>query len=532
MALKFNPATGQTEDDSPGLLGQVADVVGTIAPPLGAAMKLAPMMLDEGTPAAPEPTAAPPPAPMPAAPPMAPAAPSPTTAIPTPHAPPATETLSKDSSTSTRSTTGTVVSPEMRAADKDVKAATDQGAKALELEATNRLKQAEIDQAKQEIEATAQRKMREHALNAEKEANARKVDIDAQAKRDQDAYQVAAAAGDKGFWGSQDVVTKKQWALSLMFGNIAGALGAENTGQRLLDKTMHDWTTERDKKLARLERQAEQSGGLQQTFWREYGAEYKERSKLQEGAAYASAGDQIDALGAKMKNLIPAQAAATNAAKAAEYWQKAATLRQAVVDSRASRFTNSTTDVSTTTTGMTAAQIAQADKTRSETLLDLDGNVVGRALSKEEGEKIRKGHAAATAFVDTIDRLKAFNSKNGTRIISPDLIQQRDLLTGEATSYLTQAFQTGTLQDAEFKRYSKLLQGGWLQSGDGANTGLSGLQQGVRNAYGSQLRSQGVKVGEQPAGAGGGDIVEVRNKKTGQIVKARRGPDGQLHPVQ
>jgi hypothetical protein len=322
-----------------------------------------------------------------------------------------------------------------------------------------------------------------------------------------------------------------------MFGAIAQLGGAdENPGQKLLDKAMHDWTSERDKKLLRLQQAAEKSSGLQRTFWRDWGDEYKARKELQDAAAYLTVADQIDAMGVKMRALIPATAAAANAAKAADYRQRAAEKRQGVVDQRASRFTNTNTTVSTEQSGLTAAQIAQTDKARAETLLDLDGNVVGRALSKEEGEKVRKGHAAATAFIDAIDRLKGFNGKNGTRLISPDLIQQRDLLTGEATSYLTQAFQTGTLQDSEFKRYSKLLQGGWLQSGEGANNGLSGLQQGVRNAYGSQLRSQGVKVGEQPATAGGGggqgDIVEVRNKKTGQIVKARRGADGQLHPVQ
>lgn len=399
MAVKFNTTTGQTEDDSgPGLLDQVAGVVGSIAPPLGAAIKLAPMALEEGTPPAPEPgtTPAAPAASSPAAPAPAPAAtPAPTTEA-EPAAVPEVKTVTK-----TPEVTRHLTNPEELKADRETKAATDQGAKALELEARNRLKQAEIDQAKQDIEATQKRQEAQRAADNLKAAEARKKDIDAQAQRDQDAYQAAAATGEKGFWGSTDVVTKKQWALSLMFGNVASALGAENTGQKLLDKTMHDWTTERDKKLLRLQQAAEKSSGLQRSFWRDWGDEYKARKELQDAAAYATVADQIDAMNVKMRALIPAQAAAANAAKAADYRQRAADKRQAVVEQRFGRDQVRSGGTETTVT----------------TGKPVPGGGQGRAATAAFNAARIAEHAQAA--LKTIDKL----SGAGVRLTEDDLIR-------------------------------------------------------------------------------------------------------------
>jgi len=544
MALKFNPATGQTEDDgTPGLLDQVASVVGTVSPALGTAMKLAPMALDEGEqPVAPAPTATPPatpppaPAPAPASPP-APAAAPPTTGIPTP---PATPTLAKESATHTTVSPTAANAAAMRGADKEVAAATDQGAKALELEAKNRLKQAEIDQAKQEIEATQKRQEAQRAQAAQVEAERRKKDIDAQATRDQDGYKAAAAAGDRGFWGNTDTVTKKQWALSIMFGSIAQLGGAdENPGQRLLDKAMHDWTTERDKKLLRLQQVAEKSSGLQRTFWRDWGDEYKARKELQDAAAYLTVADQIDAMGVKMRALIPAQAAAANAAKAADYREQAAGKRQAVVDQRASRFAQTDTTVSTEQTGQTPAQIAQADKERQEGLFDLAGNYVGRARRPDEGEKLRAGQAATNALHDSLRRLQAFTAKEGTVVVPGFEVtadKERDTLVATATGHLTTMFQTGVLQDKEYQRYQKMLKPSIVQSTKGAQENLGSLIDLTGEAYNRRVGSQGIKAehlprtaaGADPAAGQGGGVRKTFKLKDGRTVTGTQLPNGDL----
>jgi len=340
MAVKFNPATGQTEDDGqstgPGLYDHVADAVGTIFAPAGAAMKVAPALLEEGAPPAPDPTATPPPVtPSPAAP--APTTPAPPATAESPEA--ASSTLPPEIKTVTKTPeiTRHLTNQEELRADKGVAAATAAGEKVVELENANRLKQAEIDQAKLDVEHRLEKQRAENAAKAEAEATRRKAELDAQAKRDQDAYQAAAAAGDKGFWGDPSVPTRNQWALSLMFGNVAEALGGKNVGRELLDKNMAQWTAERDKKLARLERQAEKSGGLAQKFWSDYRPEYEMRKQLQDAAAYTTVADQWEAINEKQKALIPAQAYAQNARGIAEYRQKAAEKRQAVVDQRFGR---------------------------------------------------------------------------------------------------------------------------------------------------------------------------------------------------
>lgn len=513
MAVKFNPATGQTEDDgassTPGLYDQVASTVSTIFPPAGLAMQIAPAVLEEGTPPAPDPLPAPAPSvsPSPAAP-----APAPAAAPAIEPAKPAEPTLTKESSTTTKSTTGTVVSPEMRAADKEVASADAQGEKALALEAANRTKQAEIDQAKLDVEATLAKQRAKNAAAAEVEANRRKAEIDAKAKADQDAYQGAAAAGDKGFWGSQNTPSRIAWGLSMLFGGAAHGAGAENNpGAQLLDKTMADWTAERDKKLARLEREAAKSSGLQRTFWQDYGAEYKARKELQDAAAYTTVADKIDAMNEKMKTLLPAQALATNAAKAADYRQRAAEKRQAVVDQRASKFTQTTTDVDTTTTGLTPAQAAQADKARAETLLDLNGNVVGRALSKEEGEKIRAGQAATNSLTDVLAKLRAFNQAKGTTPGSAVLgkvgiettdFKNRDTLMTQAAGYMTKMYETGVLNEGEYRRYVAILKPSLFQGAKGANESLDLITEGSVNGYNRRLGSQAVKpAASAPGGA-------------------------------
>jgi hypothetical protein len=532
MALKFNTATGQMEDDNAaGPLATVADLDGKPPPDLSA---VSPGPLPEDEPPVALPIPAPPPAPAPA-PAAAPAFP----VADVPAVTPATPPITKDSSTTTRSTTGVVVSPEMRAADKQVAAADAQGAKALELEGRNRLAQAEIDKAKLEIEATQNRQQAEWTRQREIEATRRKAEIDAQATRHQDRYKAAAAAGDKGFWGDPAVPTKQAWALSLMFGNIAEAFGAKNVGRELLDKTMHDWTAERDKKLGRLERDAAKSSGIQQAFWEKWGPEYRARKELQDGAAYAAVADRWEALAQKKGTLLTAAALAENAKGIADYRQRAAEKRQAVVDSRASRFASTNTTVSTEQTGQTPAQIAQADKERQEGLFDLAGNYVGRARRPDEGEKLRAGQAATNALHDSLRRLQAFTAKEGTVVVPGFEVtadKERDTLVATATGHLTTMFQTGVLQDKEYQRYQKMLKPSIVQSTKGAQENLGSLIDLTGEAYNRRVGSQGIKAehlprtaaGAAPAAGQGGGVRKTFKLKDGRTVTGTQLPNGDL----
>jgi hypothetical protein len=321
--------------DSPSFLDSALGVVKTtvnlaanplLAPAIPAA-KAVWSLLPDGTPAKPET----PPAPV--APPTASAA---TEALtpPAPELPPPPEVHTTSHSPTV---TQKLVTKEELQADRDVAAANVKSEKAIELENDARLKQASIDASQMDIDNVKKRAEADRAHQELEEAQRKKNEIDAQAKADTEAYRQAASApgGAPGFWGSQDPVKKQSWALSLMFGAAAEVFGAEeNPGRKLLDKSMSDWTAERDKNLARLEKQANQSTGLQRTFWREYGDEIKAKKELQDAAAYLSVADKIDALNEQKKGQISAKAAADNAKASAEYRQKAAEKHQAVVDDR------------------------------------------------------------------------------------------------------------------------------------------------------------------------------------------------------
>lgn len=272
----------------------------------------------------------------PAATPAAPAAPE-TPAVPPVEAPPPPEvhTMIK-----APEVTKKIVNKEEIKADQEVAKATADGAAALKLDAANNLAKASIDQDKLDLEATQKKQQAIEAKARLDDANRRKAVIDDDVQAKTAAYQEAAA--DKNFWktpgsGSNDpndIHNRQNWSLSLMFGNIAEGLGGQNPGRKLLDKTMSDWVTERDKNLARLERDADKAGGLQKDFWSRFGEEAKAQKEMQDAAGYLALADKIDAMNVKMKNLIPLQAQAANAKAASDYREKAALQQQGVIDKR------------------------------------------------------------------------------------------------------------------------------------------------------------------------------------------------------
>lgn len=233
-----------------------------------------------------------------------------------------------------------VVNKEEIKADQEVAKAVQSGEDALALENTNRLKKAEIDSIQKDIDVGEKKEQQANAQKRLEEANRRKAEIDADAAKKQAAYEEAAK--NKDFWkvsgdpnDKNDIHNRQNWSMSLLFGSLAVAFGAEeNPGRKLMDKTMADWVTERDKTLARLERDATAAGGLKEKFWHTFGEDAKDQKELQDAAGYASVADKVAAKNALEKQQIGPLAFAVNEKLIAEYRQRATDLRQGVVAKR------------------------------------------------------------------------------------------------------------------------------------------------------------------------------------------------------
>jgi hypothetical protein len=523
VALVRNPETGQLEDDgTPAVdpaLGVASPELASAAPP------------PEPAPAAPAPELATPDATTAAEAPDE-VLPPPNPAVPVvPGAQPGLGVAQQTLTAPTVTTTRKIVTPDMAAADTRVTAATKAEQDALAEERKNALEAARLKGNELRLEATRKEQEARDAKAAMEDAQRRRAEVEAQATRDQTAYQAEASRNRAGFWqdpkeGAGNTASKLLWGLSLMFGAGAVRYGQPSAGAQLLDKTLDDWKGDRQRELDRLGKQAAQSGGRLAEFWQQYGQEYQAKKALKDAAGYAQVASEIRQNVTDRQNLLTAEAKTDALKKAADLEAKAAADRQRVVDARVGSQEVkqggqvTTLKVPTVPKGKQAA----ADKDRAETLLDLDGKVVGKALTPTEGAKIRAGHASTNALIDSINDLRAFTAKHGTTNLSPSLNQERDILVGRTTGYLTQAYQTGTLQDAEFKRYSGILGGKWYQSGEGAAKALGLIENGARSGYTRQLNSQGVKApGSSPAPAEG---VRQTRRIGGQLVSGRLLPNG------
>jgi hypothetical protein len=439
----------------------------------------------------------------------------------------ASQTLTAPSVT----TTSKVITPEVKQADKDVAAAVTEKKKALDAEAKNAAEEARIKGAELQIEADRKQREADDARLAMQDAQRRKDEVAIQAKRDQDALQTEAARNHNGFFadkaeGGGNTGSKILWALSLAFGAGAVRYGQDSAGERLLDKAMDDWTQRRQHEVDRLGKVAAASGAAYQNFWANYGAEYQAQKLLKDAAGYAQVASQMRQLVADRGALMTAQAKADALAKSSTYDEKAAQDRQRAVDARiATRESRSGGQVTTlkVPTVPKADKVA-ADKDRSETLLDLNGNVVGKALTPVEGEKIRASHASVNSLAETATQLKQFVLKHGT-VVTGSLAQDRDRLVSRLAGFLTQANQTGTLQQGEYERYSGILAGKWYQevNREGAAKVMDGIVGDARSNYNNQLRSQAIKLPDAnpAAGASGGGVRKLVNGKPAMVY-----PDG------
>lgn len=475
----------------------------------------------------------------PVVPPPAPVVPTPTPSVPitTGVAPPkgAIQGLDVMQQTITGpSTSGKVVSPAMRAADASVAGADQEQHAAIATEEKNNLLKASIEG--QQLEIDHANKVRE-AEDARKELERRQAHqlqlqakVDNDVAREQDEYR----RNQRGFFNDPEnggtYASRILWGLSLAFSSAAMAYGDNSAvGFRLLDKSMEDWSRKREQSLNFMSKKAQQSGGLLADWIEKYGPQAENTLKLKQAAAYAGVADQIRDMVAKRQTLMSNEAKVSALTKAAEYDQKAALHKQQVMDSRAATYNSGSSSTTMIDASLKSAgkDNAAADKARAETLLDLAGNPVGRAMTPVEGEKIRAAQAATNGITDTLHRLQDFTRKNGTRLIDPDKVQQRDQLVAEATSYLTVALQTGTLNGGEFERYKKVLSGSWLQSGEGAANGLNTIAEGMKNGYMAKLASQGVgKAPAQEAPVPRAGMKQTRKLKDGTTVTGTLRSDG------
>lgn len=533
MALVRNPETGQLEDDG----------APAVDPALGFP---SPELTDAGTP--PAPPASPVPDAPPAADPAAAAAETPDEVLPPPNpavpvipgAQPGLGLAQQVLTAPTVTTTTKLVTPDMKATDARVAAATKGQQDALDQERKNSLEAARIKGNELSLEATRKEHEAQEASRSLAEANRRRADIEAQAARDQASYQAEAARNRAGFFRDPEsggtVAAKIGWGLSLLFGAAAARYGQPNTGGQLLDKALDDWKGDRQRELDRLGKQAAQSGGRLAEFWQQYGAEYQAKKALKDAAGYAQVASEIRQSVADRQNLLTAQAKAEALQKAADLEAKAAADRQRVVDARVGSQEVRQGGQVTTLKVPTPPKGAQAaaDKDRAETLLDLDGKVVGKALTPTEGAKIRDAHASARSLISAANDLQSFLRKNGTTsITSPQATQQREILKGKLIAYVTQTYETKTLQDHEFERYSNMLSGKAWQSGDSAAKALEVLKNQAADGYNKKIESQGVKLpgsavpwGKPGGGAAASGVRQTRTLKNGQTVTGVLRPDG------
>jgi hypothetical protein len=388
----FNVATGQLEDDE----------VDTGVPPL-----LQPPVTPPAS--APPPVALPPiatpsPTPPPVTPPIVPAKSTPT--LPGMGLPVSSQTVNA------ATVSGKITSPQMLASDKEVADAVEQGRQANDKDAANALKQAEIDQHDLDIKIQERRLQGQQAKERADEAARARAALEKRVNEDDQKYRDAAAADPKGFWGKDgdEVETRKSWALSLMFGNIAETLLGDpnaNVGARLLNKTMTEWKQNREANLAQLEKRALASSGLLQTFWREHGAEAKAQKEIQDGAAYDLFADDIEANAVRNRGLIEDKVIAANLQVAAKYRQNAADARSKALELRAKTLT--TGGGSTT---YAAAKPGEAGAGDELMVQDSAGNTY-QAVSEDDAKKARASKGRLDQAIHKIDDVIGQARTNG-----------------------------------------------------------------------------------------------------------------------
>jgi len=140
-----------------------------------------------------------------------------------------------------------------------------------------------------------------------------------------------------------------------------------------------------------------------------------------------------------------------------------------------------------------AAAMMKPFDEKSFQFTDLSGQKIFRATTVQGAEKMQEARAAGRTILSNVDRMKVFNSQNGTKLIpgwDAAKLKERDTIAGAITAQLTKMWMTGTLQDAEYKRYSDMLKASWALSADQANQILDEIGAGVKQSFNDQALSR------------------------------------------
>lgn len=152
--------------------------------------------------------------------------------------------------------------------------------------------------------------------------------------------------------------------------------------------------------------------------------------------------------------------------------------------------------------GMTPGQRDNARRKDEELAIpNLDGTPAGKAKTRAEAAKIRKGQEATATFIDNALRMKEFIEREGTiqvPLVDSGARREREMLTTALAGNLTIMNETGILQPGEYNRYAAVIQPGALEKNAKAGELLGKFAKKAEEDYARKVRSQGV-VGETPA---------------------------------
>lgn len=135
---------------------------------------------------------------------------------------------------------------------------------------------------------------------------------------------------------------------------------------------------------------------------------------------------------------------------------------------------------------------------------DLAGNRVGEAQSLGEAEKLRAAQPATVSLGGALDRLKAFYAKEGTiqvPFFEAGARKELEGIVSEAAGYLTRMYESGVLNDGEYKRYGSMLTAEPQQSTESALANIERIKQAIATAYTNKVNGQRMDTGSSPAGS-------------------------------
>lgn len=183
---------------------------------------------------------------------------------------------------------------------------------------------------------------------------------------------------------------------------------------------------------------------------------------------------------------------------------------------------------------LTAAQQAKQDQQDSAlTIMDLQGQPVGKARTVKEAQNVRTGQEAATGLIDTINDMRDFVKREGTvqvPLFEGSARKEKEAIVSRAGGYLTQMRKTGILSPGEYERYASIMTPAIFASPDNADRALDQLTKSTADAYnravGAQLGAQGSTEQVKQQGPANRILPAGAEARTYKGVDGYRTPQG------